>query len=406
MCGGGAPSAPDPAATAAAQQTTNQETARTQAALDRFDQTNPFGTLTWTQQPGAVNGGEDKWTATQALTPEAQAILDKQIASTSTLSDALGYRSDLVKDAFTSPVASLGQAPDSGAILSGIQGQFTGQQGDIDRNRQAAQLLGNQTGLLADKATQAGLNYSMNNAPAMPTLNDGTRQQVADAMYQQMTSRLDPKWQQAQSDMDAKLAAQGITQGSEAYNREMANMSRDRNDAYTSAMNTAVTGSTDAMQKEYATALAGRAQGQSEAKDSALIPAQSASAIGALRDAQEGDVQQGMTAQLAQQGAIPQIANSLYGYLNTGRLQGFSDNDLQLTTLLNQLNALKGGNITSPTYMNQQTGVNVAPTDYAGIANNAYLGSLDSYNSNTAQQNSLISSGGLLGAAGAMSLWG
>lgn len=406
MCGGGAPAAPDPAATAAAQQQTNQETARTQAALDRFDQYNPFGSLIWTQQPDATNDGESKWTATQSLTPEAQAILDKQVASVGTLSDALGYRSNLVRDAFSAPVANLGAAPDAQGILQGVQGQFASQQGDIDRNRAAATQLQGQTGQLANKAAQAGLDYSLAGAPAMPTLNQNTRQQVADALYGQMTSRLDPRFQQAQSDLDARLAAQGITQGSEAYDREMSNMMRDRNDAYNTALNTAITGSTDAMQKEFATGLSARMQGQSEAKDQALIPAQAAAAMGQLRDTQEGDVQQGMTALLAQQGAIPQIATSRYGYDNTARLQGFSDNDLKLTTLLNQLNALKGGNITSPTFMNQQTGVNVAPTDYAGIANNAYLGSLDSYNATTAQNNALIGAGGMLGAAGAMSYWG
>lgn len=406
MCGGGAPSAPDPVATASAQQQTNQETARTQAALNRFDQYNPFGSLTWTQQPSAYNGGEDKWTATQSLTPEAQAILDKQVASVGTLSDALGYRSQLVKDAFSAPVEGLGTAPDSAGILSSTQGLFSDQTADIARARAAATQQGTQLGQLTDKATQAGLNYSMASAPAMPELNQNTRQQVADAMYNQMTSRLDPKWNQAQSDMEAKLAAQGITQGSEAYNREMANMARDRNDAYTSAMNMAITGSTNAMQKEFATGLAARAQGQSEAKDSALIPMQSAAAMGQIADTSEGNVQAGMGAKLAQESAIPQIANALYGYQNTGRLQGFSDNDLQLTTLLNQLNALKGGQITSPTFMNQQTGVNVAPTDYAGIANSSYMSNLNNYNATTAQNNALINAGGLLGAAGAMSYWG
>lgn len=406
MCGGGAPSAPNPTETAAAQQQTNQETARTQAALDRFDQYNPFGALTWTRQPDAYNSGEDKWTATQSLTPEAQAILDKQVSSAGTLSDALDYRSQLVKDAFNAPVAGLGTAPDANGILSGVQGQFAGQQGDTDRTRTYAEQLGTQVGQLNNAATQAGLNYSMAGAPAMPELNQNTRQQVSDALYQQAASRLDPQWQQRQSDMDAQLAAQGITQGSAAYDREMSNLSRNRNDAYNTAINTATIGGTDAMQKEYLTALSGRAQGQSEAKDAALIPAQSAQALGQLYNAGEGQLQTNVAANLAQQSAIPQIANSLYGYQNTGRLQDFSDNDLQLTTLLNQLNSLKGGQITSPTFMNQNTGVSVAPTDYAGIANSSYMGNLNSYNAQTAQQNSMLSAGGLLGAAGAMSYWG
>jgi hypothetical protein len=60
-------------------------------------------------------------------------------------------------------------------------------------------------------------------------------QKMQDAYYQQAQSRLDPQWQQTQADLESKLANMGLTRGSEAWNRELDNMTRGRNDAYNQA---------------------------------------------------------------------------------------------------------------------------------------------------------------------------
>lgn len=62
---------------------------------------------------------------------------------------------------------------------------------------------------------------------------------AADAAYNQAASRLDPQWAQRQNDFDAKMAAQGLTPGSEAYNNQAGLFGRDRNDAYAGARNDA-----------------------------------------------------------------------------------------------------------------------------------------------------------------------
>lgn len=66
------------------------------------------------------------------------------------------------------------------------------------------------------------------------------RQQAIDASYNQAASRLDPQWNQRESQTRAQLAAQGLDPGSEAAGAEMGNLNRSRNDAYTSAMNNAI----------------------------------------------------------------------------------------------------------------------------------------------------------------------
>jgi hypothetical protein len=71
----------------------------------------------------------------------------------------------------------------------------------------------------------------------------GSVQNVQDQAYKGYTSRLDPQWEQAAQSNDARLANQGIVQGSEAYNNAMRTFNQGKNDAYrqasTAAINTA-----------------------------------------------------------------------------------------------------------------------------------------------------------------------
>jgi hypothetical protein len=69
---------------------------------------------------------------------------------------------------------------------------------------------------------------------------DQARQQAIDSAYTQSASRLDPEWQAREQSTRAALAAQGLDPGSEAFGAEMGNFSRGRNDAYSSAMASAI----------------------------------------------------------------------------------------------------------------------------------------------------------------------
>lgn len=63
---------------------------------------------------------------------------------------------------------------------------------------------------------------------------------AAKAYYANEQQYLDPQWQQSQSNLDSKLANQGIMQGSEAYNRAELNQSNAKQQAYQSANNAAI----------------------------------------------------------------------------------------------------------------------------------------------------------------------
>lgn len=63
---------------------------------------------------------------------------------------------------------------------------------------------------------------------------------MQNAYYDQARARLDPRFQQEQSALEAQLQNMGLTRGSEAWNREMQNMAFNKNDAYSQAMNQAI----------------------------------------------------------------------------------------------------------------------------------------------------------------------
>ena len=98
---------------------------------------------------------------------------------------------------------------------------------------------------------------------SMPT-GDSARQQAIDAAYGQATSRLDPQWQQQQTSLQQQLYGQGLREGDQAYDNAMGNFSRSKNDAYTSAMNSAIGQGTAAGQAVFGQGLQSRQQGISE----------------------------------------------------------------------------------------------------------------------------------------------
>lgn len=65
--------------------------------------------------------------------------------------------------------------------------------------------------------------------------SDKARQQAQDATYQQYVDRLTPQFEQQTSDMQSRLANQGISVGSEAYQRAMGDLQDNQNEALNQA---------------------------------------------------------------------------------------------------------------------------------------------------------------------------
>ncbi len=111
---------------------------------------------------------------------------------------------------------------------------------NINLSPTGASLLGsaNQT-QLGLAGLQQGAERNVANTMSTPFSLGGV-QQTADASYKAQTARLDPQWKQNTEMNDAKLANQGISAGSQAYNDQMRTFNQGKNDAYSQATQNAI----------------------------------------------------------------------------------------------------------------------------------------------------------------------
>jgi hypothetical protein len=187
------PAVPDytGAAEKQAQASQAQNTAQTWA--NRPTVNTPWGSMTWDQGTSIDPSTGQKvtnWTGNVDLSPEQQQALDSQ------------------------------------------------QQVQLGRSQLAGNLLGQAQTEMQTPIDWAGL------PQAGQSVGDtgAIRQNAEDALYRRATSRLDPQWNQQEEQLRSRLANQGLDVGSEAATNAFGDFSRSRNDAYSSAMNDAITG--------------------------------------------------------------------------------------------------------------------------------------------------------------------
>jgi hypothetical protein len=176
-----APSAPDPAATAAAQSATNKETSYWNAVLNNMNQTTPYGKITYKQEgDGKYNPDKPpQFSSTIELSPEQQALYDTSMKSENALATLGNEQLGRISSAVSSPYS-----------FSGIGNEIN--TGDI-----AAQSKAGQDAIMA---------------------------------------RLNPEFQRDEESLRTRLINQGIGQGSQAYQREMDSFGQKQNDARTQAI--------------------------------------------------------------------------------------------------------------------------------------------------------------------------
>lgn len=201
------PDYPDPSKTAAQQGVLNEQTARTQATLNRINQYTPYGQSVYSQVPGQ----KDQWRQDVILSPDSEAAARSEMLN-----------SRLLQEAGTSAIGRINEATGQPIDFSGLP------------------------------ALQGSEGY----APQ--------RQQVEDALYGRATSRLDPQFEKSDRALQTRLANMGITMGSEAWNNAMDQQGRTRNDAYSSARSDAITGGGAEQSRLFGLDTGARQQGISE----------------------------------------------------------------------------------------------------------------------------------------------
>lgn len=152
----------------------NLEAARQATKANRINQYTPYGSLIYSQGPN------DTWSQTMTLNPEAQATLDREMAMDKQYADIAQSGLNKARSTLENPDLDFSKLPE----LQGID---------------------------------------FSELPQAP-INAGETAQRA------MMARLQPQLTQYENELSQRLANQGVTLGSEAYNREMQLAAQRRND--------------------------------------------------------------------------------------------------------------------------------------------------------------------------------
>ena len=292
-----------------------------------------------------------KWTSRTQLTPSQQKLFDLRETAQGTL---LGQANN-----------NLRQPLD----FSGLDKQVT----NLGRsNYDQVTNLGRSNN---DQVTNLGLSNDFS----------GDRQRVEDALYSRSTSRLDPQFQMGQRDLETKLYNQGVQPGTEAWNRELDSLARQKQDAYSGARTDAITGGGQEQSRLYG------------------MDYQTANQNAALQNQarqQDYDIaNQNASLQNQARQQDYQIANQNASLQNQGRQQGLNELFAMRQTPLQELNLLQGRGTggAGPAGGGSGGGQGVANTDIGGAfasqlgADQAgYQSKVATNNANTAATASMI----------------
>lgn len=268
------------------------------------------------------------------------------------------------------------------------------QRGYEQQNELKTQLLTNAQQI----AGQGALNYG--NLGSMPQFDtSGVRgipesdannlAQMRDSVYGQQTQYLDPQFQQAQGDLENKLANQGITPGSEAYNREMQNFAQTKQRAYGDARNSAIqaggaeqsrlfglglqahtTGTNDAMGR-FNTGMMGRQQGVSETNALRNAPINELNALNGITNTVQLPNFPGQTST-----SIPGV-----DFMNAGQLQNNANLGISNANAARSQNNINGLYGLGSAFLQSGVGQNLLNNMFGGDTNayNNWLGQNQQY---------------------------
>lgn len=244
ICGGGgkgsAPPAPDYRAAAQEQGASSKEVTNMQTYANRPTQNTPWGTITW-DTGSAIDPGTGQavttWTQNYNTSPETRQALASQLQMQNDRSALAGSFMDRVSNEYSRPF-DWNSMPQRGGNVQGSNFQYMNSIPQLQTSvgTESAQRIGTAPQLQTGVQTQ-GVQNTMNLSDngELQGSSGADRQRIENALFERMA----PQHQRAQSALDAKLANQGITAGSEAYKRAQQALgdqqSRERYDALQTA---------------------------------------------------------------------------------------------------------------------------------------------------------------------------
>jgi hypothetical protein len=197
----------------------------------------------------------NQWTQTVGLSPSQQIAFDQNNRINAQLGNIAEGGTQYVQSALANPLQgqqySGNISPTADQMVRNVnaptlQGSYDDNANQIQTQSGANQYASGDAPNNANQIqTQSGANQQASGYVQDPNL---LNQQVQNALYQNSTQYLDPQFQQSNAQLANRLANQGITQGSEAYNNAMLNAGNQQQQAYESARNQAVSGGIGAAQ--------------------------------------------------------------------------------------------------------------------------------------------------------------
>jgi hypothetical protein len=385
---GPAPSAPAPPDYAGAARETaagNVDAARIATAANRINQVTPYGSLTYTQS-GEDKYGNPTYTATQALSPEQQKLLDTQNRISGSLGDVASKGVSYVENMLNTPFDTSRLAEMQSRVNPAAMQRLTGQANLGQMGQAEAQLRAGQSPNLQ---TSLGQNVGM---------------QGWDRASNLLMSRLDPQLQRQEQRLDAQLAAQGIPLGSEAYTRAKSDLAMQQNDARTQAQLQAQGIQQNMFGQELQAGQFGNQAmlGQNQAQLQNLgFTNQAQQTDFANRMAGMGfnnqQIQQMYQNQMGQQQANNAIAQQEYAnrmaganLSNQARQQGLQEQAYLRNEPLNTLSAVRtGSQVQGPQFVNSFNQATTQGADLLGAAGMQYNAQMGDFNAKQAAQANL-----------------
>lgn len=334
----------------------NQQAQLSQQAIDknRVDQVNPYGTLTWSKDPAT-----GRWTQTESLNPDAAATLkaeqQAQLALANTGQGLLGRATGAVSQPFSL---------DGKTQIPGLdipQDPTVGLPGYKDVSTEGLQDYGS---------------LDLSQLGAMPDAGFGAVQQVSDAMM----SRLRPDLDRGRDAEIQRLKAQGITEGTPAWQRAMEVLGRKDTDA---SMQSLLAG-TQAYGDIFNRGMAVRKQGMNEATTAAdfsndLRGRQLAERMGladysnAIRSALLGE-------NIGKYNRSLQASELMRGTARDDRTRQIEEELMMRQMPLNEFNAfMSGAQIQNPRFSGPTT-LGAGAADMYGANQSSYEAALADYN--------------------------
>ena len=365
------PQPPSPTATAAAQTGTNVSTAIANSYLNQVNQVTPDGNLTYettgnygyTDPSTGLSYNIPQKTATQTMSPQAQAIKSEQDQTKFTLAQMSNNLSKNIAGHLSQPL-NLSGAPGGGqadnlygyAAATGYNGG-----GNIQKN----------LGPLEDITKDYG-----------PADNFGAdRQRVEEALY----GRLNPQLSRERTNVEQRLADQGIRYGSAAYAAAMDDYNRQAND-----LRLGVTAQGGAEQQRLNQMEAQRAafqnsaqqQGYEQMLGQGTFANQAQNQAYAQNAAQAAFYNAGQGQNFGQQ-------QSIFNASNAARNQYLQEQYQLRNQPLNEVSALMSGSqLNNPSWLNTPSS-QIPTTDVAGIQNANFNQQMSAYNAQNAAWNAL-----------------